>query len=209
MSGYTFSFQLAEYLLKRGDARVYDWKTLNDNAKYFSDVRRAAMENWGNKAIDIRTDDVAFTMRRKEVMRMAVLKVLAAERHRRVREPAAARPAGQDRATGRRWRRRRLPGMATARGSASRRYSCRPASPTRFTTRPSSSVPTARSTSRCRERPRRSPTGPLPFNIAFWAGPGDEAVVLKVASAYEAATHHRKPPAGFGPVQGQRQSSVR
>ena len=41
---------------------------------------------------------------------------------------------------------------------------------------------------------------PLPFNMAFWAGPGDEAIILKIASAYEAATHHRKAPPGFGPV---------
>jgi amidase len=44
---------------------------------------------------------------------------------------------------------------------------------------------------------------PLPFNIAFWAGPGDESVVLKVASAYEAATHHRRPAPDFGPLTGE------
>ena len=38
---------------------------------------------------------------------------------------------------------------------------------------------------------------PLPISIEYWAGPGDEPVMLKVASAYEAATHHRKPPAAF------------
>jgi hypothetical protein len=42
----------------------------------------------------------------------------------------------------------------------------------------------------------------LPFNIAFWAEPGQESTLLKVASAYEAATHHRKAPPGFGPVKG-------
>jgi hypothetical protein len=36
--------------------------------------------------------------------------------------------------------------------------------------------------------------------MAFWAGPGDEVRVLKVASAYEAATHDRRPPLAFGPV---------
>ena len=44
---------------------------------------------------------------------------------------------------------------------------------------------------------------PLPYNIAFWAGPGEESLLLKVASAYEAATHHRKPPKDFGPVPGE------
>ncbi|MET0657851.1 MAG: hypothetical protein ABW110_06805, partial [Steroidobacteraceae bacterium] len=41
----------------------------------------------------------------------------------------------------------------------------------------------------------------LPYNIAFWAEPGQESTLIKVASAYEAATHHRKPPPGFGPVK--------
>ena len=37
----------------------------------------------------------------------------------------------------------------------------------------------------------------LPFSIEFWGAPGDEPVILKVASAYEAVTQHRKPPAAF------------
>lgn len=43
---------------------------------------------------------------------------------------------------------------------------------------------------------------PLPFSIEYWAGPGDESVMLKVASAYEAATHHRKPPQAFPALAG-------
>ena len=38
---------------------------------------------------------------------------------------------------------------------------------------------------------------PLPFSIEFWGAPGDEPVILKIASAYEAVTHHRKPPDAF------------
>ena len=44
---------------------------------------------------------------------------------------------------------------------------------------------------------------PLPFSLEYWAGPGDEPVMLKVASAYEAATHHRKPPAAFSTRMGE------
>lgn len=44
---------------------------------------------------------------------------------------------------------------------------------------------------------------PIPFSIEFWAGPGDDAITLKVASAYEAATHHRKPPKAFPPLKGE------
>ena len=42
---------------------------------------------------------------------------------------------------------------------------------------------------------------PLPVGISFWAGPGDEPILLRAASAYEAATTHRMPPPGFGPVR--------
>jgi amidase len=44
---------------------------------------------------------------------------------------------------------------------------------------------------------------PVPFSLEFWAAPGDEAVMLKIASAYEAATHHRKPPPGFAALKGE------
>jgi Asp-tRNA(Asn)/Glu-tRNA(Gln) amidotransferase A subunit family amidase len=41
---------------------------------------------------------------------------------------------------------------------------------------------------------------PLPVGISFWAGAGGESSILKVAAAYELATHHRKPAAAFGPL---------
>jgi amidase len=41
----------------------------------------------------------------------------------------------------------------------------------------------------------------LPYNIAFWAEPGQESSLIKVAAAYEAATQHRKSPPGFGPLK--------
>jgi Asp-tRNA(Asn)/Glu-tRNA(Gln) amidotransferase A subunit family amidase len=41
---------------------------------------------------------------------------------------------------------------------------------------------------------------PMPISMMFWAGPGSDADVIKVASAYETATHHRVPPPAFGPL---------
>ena len=41
---------------------------------------------------------------------------------------------------------------------------------------------------------------PMPISMMFWSGPGSDAAVIKAASAYESATHHRKPPPAFGPV---------
>ena len=45
---------------------------------------------------------------------------------------------------------------------------------------------------------------PLPVGISFWAGPGDEGVVIKAAAAYEAVTKHRTAPPAFGAVSHKR-----
>jgi Asp-tRNA(Asn)/Glu-tRNA(Gln) amidotransferase A subunit family amidase len=41
----------------------------------------------------------------------------------------------------------------------------------------------------------------MPYGISFWAGAGEEPVVIEVASIYEQATKHRIAPAAFGPVK--------
>ena len=41
----------------------------------------------------------------------------------------------------------------------------------------------------------------LPRGMVVLAKPFDEPTLFKLASAYEAATHHREPPAAFGPVK--------
>jgi amidase len=43
----------------------------------------------------------------------------------------------------------------------------------------------------------------LPVGVDFVGRPFDEPLLLKIASAYEAATHHRKPPSAFGPLAGE------
>ena len=45
------------------------------------------------------------------------------------------------------------------------------------------------------------PAPGLPFSLVFRAEPGREDVILKVASAYEAASRRRVPPPAFGPLQ--------
>jgi amidase len=41
----------------------------------------------------------------------------------------------------------------------------------------------------------------LPLSVMFFGRPFGEPVLFRIASAYEQATHHRQPPADFGPVQ--------
>ena len=66
---------------------------------------------------------------------------------------------------------------------------------TKSRTRSSSSATTASAT--CRPPPtrrRRSPPRACPFSLVFRAEPGREDIVLKIASAYEAASKRRIPP---------------
>jgi amidase len=43
----------------------------------------------------------------------------------------------------------------------------------------------------------------LPVGIDFLARPFDEALLFRIASAFEAANRHRRPPAEFGPLPGE------
>jgi Asp-tRNA(Asn)/Glu-tRNA(Gln) amidotransferase A subunit family amidase len=43
----------------------------------------------------------------------------------------------------------------------------------------------------------------LPVGVDFVGRPFDEPLLLRIASAYEAATHHRRPPPEFGPLEGE------
>jgi Asp-tRNA(Asn)/Glu-tRNA(Gln) amidotransferase A subunit family amidase len=43
----------------------------------------------------------------------------------------------------------------------------------------------------------------LPVGVDFIARPFEEALLFRIASAYEGATRHRKPPSDFGPVPGE------
>jgi amidase len=47
------------------------------------------------------------------------------------------------------------------------------------------------------------PAPGLPFSLVFRAEPGKEDVILKIASAYEAASKRRVPPPSFGPLPGE------
>ncbi|PYS49029.1 MAG: amidase [Acidobacteria bacterium] len=43
----------------------------------------------------------------------------------------------------------------------------------------------------------------LPVGVDFVARPFDEAILFRIASAYQAATRHRRPPPDFGPLRGE------
>jgi amidase len=199
ITGYTFAYDFARYLMLRGDARVYDWATLNANAKYHTDTRRAAMKNWENKPMDIRTQAVTYTMKRRDTLRMAVLKVLEQNRLDVLISPSSTTLAAK--LSGARDPNRSsygygatmgLPEVFVPAGFSEAIYE-----PKLVLSEDGTKYEDAGGTKKVKL------AGPLPFNVGFWSGPGEEATIIKVASAYEAATKHRKPPEDFGPVDAE------
>jgi hypothetical protein len=197
ISGYQFSYQFAEYLVKRGDARVNDWDTLNANAKYFDDVRFTAMTNWQNKAIDPAATETTFHMKRREVLRLATMKVLEQNRIDVFVNPSATVVPAK---------------LGYPQDPARKSYGYGAVMGTPEVFVPGGFVDTiyepqfklAADGKSYEAVPGTEPTkldAPLPFNVGFWAAPGDESKIIAIAAAYEAATHHRKPPAGFGEVK--------
>jgi Asp-tRNA(Asn)/Glu-tRNA(Gln) amidotransferase A subunit family amidase len=47
------------------------------------------------------------------------------------------------------------------------------------------------------------PAPGLPFSLVFRADPGSEDVILRIASAYEAASRRREAPPAFGAIPGE------
>lgn len=198
-----FSFHLTQYLLRRGDAKVKDWASLNANAKYYVEARTAAMKNWENK-LDIATLGNTQDMKTRDVMRMVVLKVMHQNNLDLLVNPTTTVPPAKI-------------------GNASQpQVNSRPAG--RFPTSanlgiPEITVPAGFNTiiyepeyalnaakdnyNSVANNDRQSVLDqPLPVGISFWAGPGEEPMILKVAAAYESATKHRAPPSAFGPLPG-------
>ncbi|HEY2186712.1 MAG TPA: hypothetical protein VGH39_17105, partial [Xanthobacteraceae bacterium] len=63
--------------------------------------------------------------------------------------------------------------------------------------------------SKASHAPNTIPEPGLPFSLVFRAEPGREDVLLKIASAYEAASKRRIPPPAFGPLPMQPNGAMR
>jgi amidase len=204
----SFAFNLAQYLLRRGDARVKDWATLNANAKYYSATRVAAMKNWENK-VDLVSDGITRNIKMREVMRLVILKVMR-QNHIDVfvnptttippaRIGYANQPTVNDRPVG------RFPTSANV-GIPEITV---PAGFNTIIYEPGYVLNAAKNSyiGAVNNDRRSTLEFPLPVGISFWAGPGEEGVVISVAAAYEAATKHRAAPPAFGALshaQGER-----
>ena len=196
----SFSFHLSQYLMRRGDPTVTDWTSLNANSKYYSESRAVAMRNWEYKQ-NIASDGITRRLKMRDVMRLVVLNVM----HRNdidlfvnptitippVRIGYAGEPSVKDRPRGRFPTSANLgiPELTVPAGFNDIVYE-----PKFVLNEDKDGYDSVTNTEETRLEIA------LPVGISFWAGPGDEPIIIRAASAYEAATGHRAPSANFGPV---------
>ena len=198
----SFAFHIDQYLARRGDERVTDMASLDANTKYFSAAAEAGSANWA-ALDDVGSEGNTERMRMRAVMQLVLAKVMRENRldvlvnpenttpHQKVGGPSEPAVAGRGAAGATQTITALIgaPEIVVPAGFNDVVYEPRyvlHAAGDRY------DAVTGDERSRLET--------PLPISLMFWAGPGDEAAVLRAASAYEAATRHRIPPPDFGPL---------
>ena len=210
----TFRFHISQYLSRRADdwkakgfaETLTDWASLNARSKFWGDDQRAAFKNWEEIA-DPRNphgsrQGVNERIMLRELLRRVDMMVILENKLDALVRLHTPWPPG-------------LIGHAYQYDTAS---NLRPESlsgPNAGLTEvliPAGYVTTVydpvykltpdgkRYVSQASDRPTTIQAPGLPFSLVFRAEPGKEDVLLKVASAYEAASQRRVPPPNFGPL---------
>jgi hypothetical protein len=210
----TFRFHLAQYLTRRAadwQARGFtetlvDFAALNARSKFWGDDQRAAFKNWEEVSdprnpLDQRQGVNERIMLRELLRRVDMMVILENHLDALVRLHTPWPPA--------------LIGGAPQYGIQS---NLRPETfngpnagltevliPAGYVTtvydpRFALSPDGTRYVSVASDTPTTIPEPGLPFSLVFRAEPGKEDILLKIASAYEAASKRRVPPPAFGPL---------
>jgi len=195
-----------QYLAERGDARVKDWASWVANARFKTDEERAGAENAvAVKESPLSRGGVSY-LEMQSVYRMIVLKVMYENKIDVFVNPEQTTPQYL------------LGGAPEPDVNERQSHSCCAAF-TALLGAPEADVPAGFVTTVYNpkyvlsedKKEYTTVTGtlksqlphPMPISLMIWSGPGSDSDVVKVASAYEAATHHRTPPPAFGPVPGE------
>lgn len=195
-------FNAERYFIDRGDARVTDWASLYANARWREDSTRAGAENWIAATGD-GAEGKSEAVRKRDVMRMVVLKVMYENNIDLFMAPENTLPP------------RKIGGASDP--TLNQRSGVGSSSTfTALVGIPEITLPAGYTQTVYEPRFELSEDGtsydevsgtepsqlpvPMPIALTFWAGPGDEPALYKVASTYEAATKYRTPPPDFGPL---------
>ncbi len=193
-----FRMEIDRYLAVRGDRTIKSWPDWFAHAKFRDDQVRAGAENWVHTTKTV-TPIKSLRLAASQVARMALLKVMRENRidafvHAENTVPTpkiGGANVGTNSLDG------ITPFLQIPRIVVPAGFN-RVVYEPRFALNPGKTdyVSVLAPGTRPIELPK-----PMPIAITFFAGQGDEPVLLRIGSAYEAATKHRRPPADFGPVQ--------
>ncbi|MCC6912892.1 MAG: amidase [Rhodospirillaceae bacterium] len=197
------AFMMARYLAERGDAKIKTWADYAANSKWRAEDIAAGSRNAATRnPQDLRATQGIDRMKMQTVIRMIVTKVMRENKLDVLVHPNMGVPQwkiGTDREPVIDGRAAAGPWLTDTMGG------------------PEIAVPAgynqivydARYVLSADKKSYSLVTGtekgllnhPMPVSLLFWAGPGEEAAVLKAAGAYEAASRHRAPPPQFGPLR--------
>jgi amidase len=190
-------FDIDRYLKERGDTRITSWAAWVANAKFREDASRAGAVNWVNYKGHL-DEGKADYIARSYIARLALLKVMY-ENHidvfvhpeNTVPTPKIQGPNVGSISLDGITPFFQIPKVVVPAGVTDVVYEPQYAlNPDKTNYIPVLAPGTKKSTL----------AHPLPISITFFAGQGDEPTLIKVGTAYEAATHHRLAPPDFGPV---------
>jgi Asp-tRNA(Asn)/Glu-tRNA(Gln) amidotransferase A subunit family amidase len=209
-----FRFHISQYLSRRAEdwkakgftETLTDWPALNARSKYWGDDQRAAFKNWEEVA-DPRNPNgqrqgVNERIMLRELLRRADMMVILENKLDALVRLHTPWPPG-------------LIGHAYQYNIPSNLTPESLSGPNAGLTEvliPAGYVTTVydpvykltddgkRYVSQASDKPTQIPEPGLPFSLVFRAEPGKEDVLLRIASAYEAASKRRIPPPNFGPL---------
>jgi amidase len=211
----TFRFHISQYLMRRAEdwkakgfsESLADWPALNARSKFWGDDQRAAFKNWEEiadprNALHGRQGVNERVMLRELLRRVDMMVILENRLDALVRLHTPWPPGlighphqydipsnlAPESLTG---PNAGLTEMLIPAGYVTTVYDpvfSLSADGTRYVSTPS-------------QMPTTIPEPGLPFSLVFRAEPGKEDVLLKIASAYEAASKRRVPPPAFGPLR--------
>jgi len=188
---------LDRYLANRGDAKIKSWADWVANAKFREDDSRAGAENW-LKFKDHTAAGKGDRLARSHVARLALLKVMYengidvfVHPENTVPTPKIQGPNVGTTSLDGITPFFQIPRVAIPAGVTDVVYEPQYALNPERTDYISVLAPGTQQT----KLPH-----PMPISLTFFAGQGEEPMLIKVGTAYESATHHRFPPPAFGPV---------
>jgi amidase len=194
-------FDIERYLKERGDRRITDWSAWVKNAKFRDDESRAGAENWLTFQGHL-DEGKGERIARSHVARLALLRVMYENGIDAFVHPENTVPTPKIQGPN--------VGTSSLDGISPFFQIPRIAVPAGFTKviyEPQYALNKDKTDYISVLAPGTQKTQlkhPMPISITFFAGQGEEPTLIKIGTAYEAATHHRAPPPMFGPVAKKR-----